>query len=268
MPERAEVAIFTIDLKAQFPKGSIIDKIESFDDSFPVPIPKRDFPLTVKRVSSKGKKSYIVFENNMALLVSYGMTASWSDQKTKFTKFKFKSVDSVYYWQCKRKLHCETVKYMTREDLYLQLADLGLDIYHPREEATESIILSKYNGKNGKPFTRLIYTFLMDQRRFCGIGNYLRCMILYRMKISPFRKVSELTKEEKIGIYTVANVIIEEIIAMGGHTVFDWQRADGRTLGHYDVTPYKKINDNKGNYVKMEKVGINSHIYWCPDIQK
>jgi formamidopyrimidine-DNA glycosylase len=47
----------------------------------------------------------------------------------------------------------------------------------------------------------------MDQKVISGIGNYLRADVLWSSKISPFRKVKDLTEKEINNIYNITRTL-------------------------------------------------------------
>lgn len=274
MPERGEVYLMTRRLRKRLPIGTKITNIRSYDPELPYTVPKEHFPLIITKISSRAKKTYIEFSNNYGMLISYGMTASWTTTLTDHTKYKFYAEkhnggQSRYYWQCVRKLHCEVIEYLKLKKLKKKLDDLGLDIYY--DDLSDKDIINSYpRGKN-------ICGFLLDGT-FAGIGNYLKSMIIYRNGISPYRNTKDLTDKEKIAIWYTAKEIVKEVIAMGGHCVEDFALDDGLPLGTYDTTPYlpklwgpegspKKQHDLKGNKIIKEYFG-GRVTYWCPNIQK
>lgn len=272
MPERAEVFLMTREFKSKFPPGSQIQKIKILnrDSKFTLTLSETDFPLTIKKVGSKGKKTYIYLTNGMGFFVSYGMGGGWKIEKTKSSKYCFVRADGYkYYWQTERGLHCEFVKYLPKREIRDELAKLGLDVYV--SEPTKEEILARYLTKQGKVRRCQIHSFLMDQTAFCGVGNYLLCRVLYLTNISPHRRVCDLSKREKISIFATVKTIVTEVVERGGHTIFDWKPDDDRELEPYDVTPYgvkKGQKDSKGHKIKMEAISKSRHIYWVPATQK
>lgn len=268
LPERGEIVIFTRDLKSRIPIGSKIIDIQCHINGYELGIARSSFPLEVKAVASKGKKTYVRFTNGMCLLVSYGMTASWRIKKTKFTRYSFhiekegvKEPRSVYYWQTKRGLHCETIEYLSNEEIDKRLAELGLDIY--RDQPSDQEILNAYLTKAGKVQRKNVCAFLLDQRFFCGVGNYIKCMALFRCGISPYRTTDSLSKKEKLALFWASKAIVKEVVTMGGHTIEDWKPDDGRELDSYDTYPFGH-KDSKD--VKVEMIG-GRVTYWVPSKQ-
>jgi formamidopyrimidine-DNA glycosylase len=273
MPERGEVFLFSQRLNERFPDGSEITKIECFDPDYDllfltglsaVPLElKGTFPLTVKKISSKGKKSYIIFTNGMAMLISYGMTGSWNIKKTKWSRYAFSSSSVTVYWQSKRKLPTEKIEYMSVAELNDSLDRLGYDIYYDTPSEEEILNCYPKRGRN-------VCSFLLEQdagKGFAGIGNYIKSIVLYRLNISPHRNTKNLSRKEKIAIFHTAKEIVTEVINMGGHTIHDWALDDNSKLEKYDTTPYGiKGKDKRGNQIKIENIG-GRVTYWCPATQ-
>ncbi len=270
MPERGEVYLMTKRLRKRWPIGTTITKVRSYDTHMPINIPDDHYPLCVSKISSRSKKSYVNFDNGYSLLISYGMTAAWKIYKSQSTKYKFycygEATISEYYWQCVRKLHCETVVYMKTKKLRKELDKLGWDIYYDNPSDEEIINSYSTRGKN-------ICGFLLDGT-FAGIGNYIKSCLLYRCGISPYRNTKDLTDKEKVDIWNTAKEIVNEVIDMGGHCIQDFSLDDDKQLGEYDTTPYLprlwkesgRPRDINKNIILRENIG-GRVTYWCPKVQ-
>lgn len=93
MPERGEVYLFTQRFALKFPVGTIIDRVTSLSTSLPHLI---NTPSTIKTIASKGKKTYIIFTDGNALLISYGMTGSWTLKNTKWSNYEERKESITY----------------------------------------------------------------------------------------------------------------------------------------------------------------------------
>lgn len=277
MPERGEVYLMTQRIRQKFPKGTILEKIVYLDNKGgsskldKMLIPVDHFPLTIRKTYSRGKKTIILFDNNMGLLVSYGMTASWRIFRNKPAVYQFiflvKGKKVNYYWQAVRKFHCEYVMYDSRRKIAELARKNGYDIY--KDNPTDQEIISSYppRGTNICAFLR--------SNKFDGIGNYLCCVILYRLRLSPYKNTSELTNKQKIDIFYTGKKIVKEVIELGGHTVENFYLDDEKPLGEYDTTPYlpklyragKSMTDKKGRKITRDIIGGRC-TYWCPQLQK
>jgi formamidopyrimidine-DNA glycosylase len=108
----------------------------------------------------------------------------------------------------------------------------------------------------------------MNQSYFCGIGNYVKAVVLYRCEISPHRKVSDLDDEEKWNIWETSKEVAQEAILAKGMGMRDYRDEDGEIVGvAFDITPYNCKQDKKGNPVKAESIAGRT-TWWVPVIQK
>ena len=87
------------------------------------------------------------------------------------------------------------------------------EIKYGQKRATKKLWIKELT--NIKLANKQIGDFLHDCKKFSGIGNYLRCEILYECKISPFRKLSELSLDEIENLYKVSlKIILSNLISM------------------------------------------------------
>jgi formamidopyrimidine-DNA glycosylase len=56
----------------------------------------------------------------------------------------------------------------------------------------------------------------MDQSKFSGIGNYLKCEILFDAKISPHRYLDQITDQDRDQLFRSMKKIYDESIENGG----------------------------------------------------
>ena len=83
-------------------------------------------------------------------------------------------------------------------DFNKKIKSLGTDIFDKDftlEYVTNIFKTKKYQKKT-------IVEILMNQKLFCGVGNYLKAEILYSCKISPHRLVEDLTELDIKNIFT------------------------------------------------------------------
>jgi formamidopyrimidine-DNA glycosylase len=131
----------------------------------------------------------------------------------------------------------------------------------------ETAILKKKN------LDKPIGIVLLDQKNISGIGNYLRADCLWLAKISPFRKVKDLSVGDlkKLfysvrlliwGSYNYKKAIKLKIIKKSDKLPSDYNR-------YFFV--YDNDKDINGKYVTKEKLYEGSqirYIYWVKGYQK
>src|SRR5690606_13915155 len=90
--------------------------------------------------------------------------------------------------------------------------ELGIDI--ASAEFTSEYIratLKKYPNRELKPF-------LLDQKYFAGVGNYIACEICARAKIRPTRRSGEISTKECEALLRATQEVLDDTINTGGTT--------------------------------------------------
>ncbi|MCD6114736.1 DNA-formamidopyrimidine glycosylase [bacterium] len=118
---------------------------------------------------------------------------------------------------------------------------------------------------------RKIKAVLMDQKLISGIGNIYSDEILFRAGVHPFKPANTLQEREIRKIYRNIKSVLKKAIKLGGESISDYRRPDGRK-GGFDKE--RKVYRREGMpcYVcgtKIERGKINSRsTYFCPKCQK
>ena len=121
---------------------------------------------------------------------------------------------------------------------------------------------------------RNISAFLLDQKKFAGIGNYIRNDALYIAKISPKRKLHQLNDQEINKLYQAIKFIVYS-------SLYTWLKDDKIPIPAYikKLAP-KKLNvpyqmkvydqefDPSGREVKFIKNYAGRRTFYVPSIQK
>ena len=113
-----------------------------------------------------------------------------------------------------------------------------------------------------------IKALLLEGNVFCGCGNIYDCEVLYRQKIHPLTKASELSKKKKESLFKELVDILDLAIREGGSTISDYVHADG---GEGNMQNFHQIYGKKvcplGHDVENVTIkGRSSH--FCPICQK
>ena len=265
-------------------------------------------PLKVKSIHTKGKFLYILFENDMYLFSTLGLSGGWvwsstTDKDTDKDKGKdlikasyhfghlLKHIDKSVLDNYHQKAlnHCNvefvtdagtlyyydvlsygTLKVVTSEaDVTKKLATIGPDMSD--KSTTYPIFKARLEKAAAE---KPIGTVLMNQRLLSGIGNYLRADVLWLSKISPFRTMKTLSDEDLKNLYTNTRMLI--------WAKYDYKK--GVKLGFIDPAKDKTPEDYKREfYVYDQKTDPQDHpvkkeelydgsqkrfIYWTPAVQK
>jgi len=306
MPEINEIRKYADFIKDKIKKNKILD-INILNGRYKTHGPfqkynaiKKELPLKLLDVKTKGKLLYLVFENNFYIFSTLGLYGGWCYLKEGSNKYNFsqteeewlyfdnlKENDSYYIKNALKHLNVEfrtskgslfyydvlsfgSLKVIEgEEELNKKLKTIGPDIM----ESDTTFDVFKNQILKTRNLNKEIGIVIMNQKIISGIGNYLRADILYMSKISPFRKVNKLTEKELEAIYKNAKVL---------------------TWGDYDIKMAKKLKlisketklprdydrmffvysydeDIHGNKIVKKELYEGSQkrfIYYVPSIQK
>lgn len=134
--------------------------------------------------------------------------------------------------------------------------------YQPITTLTEF----KKKLQSGRIPTKHICDFLMEQKYFSGVGNYLRAEILYRAKINPTKQLQSFSDDDITELYN--SILAQMLIAYGarGLTIKSYWDPEGNA-GKCPLQVYKRTTDPYGNPVEHFKDKGKRMVHWVPVIQ-
>jgi formamidopyrimidine-DNA glycosylase len=181
-------------------------------------------------------------------------------------RFEFKGHGELYFFDT---LSFGTLK--ATEDIKIlekKLKELGADIL---DDATTAEVFIKQLRKKTHA-TKAIGNVIVNQKVIAGIGNYLRADGLWMARISPFRKVADLTDSELEKIFKAIKILV-----LGDYNIHEGKKqgyimADTRLPTYYkrDFFVYREKTDVDGNPVHKDELFEGSqkrYIFWCPKVQ-
>ena len=115
-----------------------------------------------------------------------------------------------------------------------------------------------------------IKSFLLNQRRIRGIGNYYIQEILFQARVHPLRTISTLNEKEVSSIYHAIVVVLRESIKLGSssYELDFYGRKGGYSLEQMAIAYQDDaICPVCGTKPQKIKTGSNAH-YICPECQK
>lgn len=113
-----------------------------------------------------------------------------------------------------------------------------------------------------------IVDFLVEQKYYSGIGNYMRSEILYLAKVSPHRSLNTISVKEAEKIYDSIYVVIEDALKAGGHTLHSYFTPVGKPGGYVPIVYGRsKSNDSLNAPVFSEKDKSGRMFHWVPSVQ-
>lgn len=195
---------------------------------------KKNFPLNVQDVFVKGKTIFIKLEKSFTLIIVHGMTGKYKLEKTKNSRIHIEMKYNDIYLEDPRNFSTFTIC-DSEKDLEDRLNKLGPDVLS--DLITYNTFYSRINFKS----KTLISVVLLDQTKICGIGNYLRCEILWYAGIDGKKRCCDLTQEELDRLYNSSVNICRYFASKSyylRYTPFDF----GRTWFVYmqDKDPFNK----------------------------
>jgi len=153
---------------------------------------------------------------------------------------------------------------LTEMELQAKLASLGPDLL------SDDISWNQWQNITKRCPRRQLVSFLMEPSLVSGVGNYLKCEILYRARLAPNRKVGSLTVEENLLLYQSALATIKESYSYGGLTIKNFWHPDGKR-GTFPTQVYgdrrTKTHDPYGNPISRDKFADGRTTHWVPTIQ-
>tara|TARA_R110002072_G_scaffold276051_1_gene437342 strand:- start:72680 stop:73498 length:819 start_codon:yes stop_codon:yes gene_type:complete len=219
MPELPEVETIRKQLSEYLPLK--ITKVEKSDVLGSI-LKEESFQLknkVLESISRTGKLMDFFLGEGHHMLSHLGMSGSWRISHKKIT-VKHTHLQLYCLNNKKEKIFLAYVDprrfgniYInTKEETKKHYKKLGIDI--ASDAFTEDYIwecIKKFPNKEIKPF-------LLEQKYFAGVGNYIASEICARAKIKPTRKNKSLKKKDSAALLFGTKSILEDTIANNGTT--------------------------------------------------
>lgn len=158
-----------------------------------------------------------------------------------------------------------TLRFSTSEkELADKLKSLGPDILENCSEDSFMEILRKTRQSVN------ICKFLMNQKKICGVGNYLLSEALYISMIDPFASLNEISDEQASTLYeaiidTSHRSYMSQGLTRKGGSYKDVDGNDGKFL--FSLQCYGQDFCPKGNKVIRETNGPHGRTIWYVEKQ-
>ena len=216
-------------------------------------------PLRFKNVFCIGKTSFMELGEEKFFSYHLGMTGNWTKNKEKHTHLSIKTNDetSIYFHDTRRFGNIKIINKVDLESKYFKARDL-LNYNTSIKENTDFLIT---NIKSNIEICKI----LLNQKYFCGVGNYLKSEILYMAKIHPHKKWGDLSRNEIHKICKYAKSIIIDAYEHGGAELRDFKNPDKESK--LQLMAYGKEKDLQGKKIISSITKDNRRTYWCPEIQ-
>lgn len=234
MPEGVEIRWTAQCLSPLFTGKKLIGLLEHSKQTI---LQKEIFvPSICTSVTSKGKVLFIEFDT-FTIIFHFGLTGYLSTQQNhshlRYT-FQFDN-QNLYYYDTRNFGHIGLMgsKYV----LEYKENELGIDLFDLNRFNSTAFEKIVNRSKNQN-----ICTFLLDQKKIAGIGNYAKSEILYHSKLSPFRTMNTLKPEEIYNLFTSICFVIYSCYAAGF--------SKDREKNYYEI--FNNLNCSHENIIKKE----------------
>ena len=271
MPELPEVETIKSQISPLLPLVIVQIKESIHADGL---ILEKQFELQNKTINSIvrfGKTIQFNLTNNCYIVSGLGMTGNWRiSEKPLSIPHKHLELSCL---KNKKKIYISYVdprrfgflSYLNENGLKEFLKKFGVD--PTSDEFTPDYIyksLKRYPERKLKPF-------LLDQKFFPGIGNYMACEICARAGILPTRKAKKITKKDAENIKLATDSLLKESIKNKGVTFaggyVDANGSKGEGLNNLVVFFQEICGLCKKE--KVKKIFLAGRgTYFCPKCQK
>lgn len=233
-------------------------KVNAFPDNLNDLI--NSLPLKIEYIKVKGKLLYFVLENNWIILNTMGMSGRWTKKMQKHCHIEINYGSKEKIWFCDPR-RFGTIKILKGIDnLKKKLESIGPDLLGNEINSNQFIeILRKHDKKN-------ITKVLMNQNIISGCGNYIKSESLYRAKISPHNKISDLSDKKIELLFNCLKNVMNESYLSNGATISTYYNIDD-TKGSFKFRVYGKEKDEYGNIIIKEKTEDGRTSHWVKEIQ-
>jgi formamidopyrimidine-DNA glycosylase len=274
MPELPEVETVRQQLSTSLPLTILKEEMSNVIGSLLKPQNHQFSPvgMVLREIRRKGKLMTMVFDDDHYLLSHFGMSGGWriSDKKIieKHTHLQFKCeslTGKIHYLAFVDPRRFGHLFFFNRESAQKKWDELGVDISTPEftYDYLKSVI-KRFPEKQIKPF-------LLDQKFFAGVGNYIASEICARAGIRPTRRNKLIREKEIQKLLTATKIVIDGTLKTNGTTFSggytDASGEKGQGVGHLVVfyqetcqlclkTPVTKI------------ILAQRGTYYCPHCQK
>lgn len=267
MPESPEVRRVYEDLRKEI-GDSQVTQLQVFGGRFlkkqPIGLNAVSLPSRVVDGGVKGKFMWLEFETGATMWITLGMSGYWSTDPDTHAHFGIGIEDgrSVYFVDQRR---FGTIKFShDRAELTKKLASLGGD---PLNDAEFTML--KFNQAILKYPNKTIVEVLMNQKVCAGVGNYIKCEVLYRSGISPHRLVKDIDLVETDKLFNWIQKVMQTSYAQGGASIRNYQRVGGEKGEFvFEFEVYAQKQDPNGNTVVREETPDGRTTHWVPEVQR
>lgn len=225
--------------------------------------------IRLNSVWCKGKKIIFDFEPTMWIVSFLAMSGKWLWVENNHSGICLTfSSDGT-----QQKLWFDDSRHMGQMEIFFnkptfvdRMNKIGYDLLSYNVGVPKNIWFSVIRAPRRKNMEICRLLMKQEQTYFAGIGNYLKSEILYRARIKPTRKLSDLSDEDVERLRMVTIATMWESYQNRGCTFKDFWDTEGRK-GLFKCLVYKQNVDAYGNKVIKECFSDGRTSHWVPEIQ-
>jgi len=243
-------------IKIEILSGRYVKKMPSGLPGFRSALPKK-----VIGVGAHGKFLYWLLDDELSIWSTLGMTGHWTSNPSDHSRLKVILSDGEVYFNDQRNFG--TIKFVRGKfQLIEKLKSLGPDML--AEDVGDEVFIKNIRKYENWTITKA----LMDQRIVAGIGNYIKADSLWLARISPHRKITDMSDAELSTLNSAIKQVMKESYQSGGATIASYKNFDG-SQGEYSrrFLVYNQKTDPDGNDVIRELTDDKRTTHWCPSVQ-
>lgn len=273
MPEKPEVITVSNSLKSRIVGQVITDCNVYWDNIIAYPttdeFKKKIIGQKIQDVNTRGKFIRIILDRDV-LLIHLRMEGKFFFRKKCEPIVKHEHVEFIlnntisFRYHDVRKFGKMYLIDKEKVDDVKPLSELGLEFDDTK--LTKEYLYEKIHGKKLP-----IKTVLLDQSIITGIGNIYDDEILFRSKISPYRKSCDISLEECDEIIKNTRLVLSEAIKKGGTTIKSFTSSEGvHGLFQNELLVHGKKNDKCpicSSKIEVCRIGGRG-TYYCSKCQK
>lgn len=271
MPELPELETIKNQLQPTLPLK--VDKVEFSPVSSSI-VKDQDCELIGKTITSierYGKVLRFYIDSDFRIISGLGMSGSWRLSKTKIqekhTHIQISGLKGKTRWYLG---YVDPRRFGTFHIFNLEnekewLTRLGPDVSSPDFNFDYLWELRK-----SKP-TKVLKPFLLEQKFFAGVGNYMASEICARAYVRPTRKMATLTKRECQALIDSTKSVLEDSIKNNGTTFSGgYSDANGdKGMGVQNLVVFYQKICGLCKETEVKKITLAQRgTYFCPKCQK
>lgn len=260
MPEGPEIKFIGELCRKKLLNSKLIDIISNSKDKVKLPQISK-----LVDIQTKGKLLILIFKD-FYFHIHFGLTGWLTFERDQYPKYEltFKLYNKIMYVYIDDMRRFSKLKIYTNKSAHEKnINKLGVDIL------TQNFTLEYFTEKIKKQ-NKAIVSFLLEQDKFAGIGNYIKNESLYLAKINPNKKTGDLDDTQIKALYESIKFVaysntIDLLKEKKLHidTIFK----SIKTKIPYYFNVYEQEKDLKGNKV-TEEIIAGRRSFYVKSIQK